>query len=202
MRPVLDVDKRVYAPPKRNSGGGWNKGISPSPEVRAQISAKLKGKKLSFEHAAKNREQCLHMGISLRGTKHTLERRAQSSMVRKGRTPWNLGVTHSSEAKAKMSAKQKIAQRKRHPVGTRKMDTMPTRNRYVIPEVVEWREAVYARDHFTCQHCLRVGGILNAHHIKPWAKFPALRFEIDNGITLCVPCHKAEHKRMRKEANQ
>ncbi len=58
---------------------------------------------------------------------------------------------------------------------------------------------LFVRDLYTCQHCAQHGGTLEAHHIKPWVSFPALRFEIDNGITLCVPCHKAEHRRMRSE---
>ena len=39
------------------------------------------------------------------------------------------------------------------------------------------------------------GGKLNAHHLKSWALFPELRFEISNGITLCVICHRKEHKK-------
>lgn len=57
-----------------------------------------------------------------------------------------------------------------------------------------WREAVFERDNWTCVWC---GGrsaennpvILNADHIKPFAYFPELRFAIDNGRTLCKPCH-------------
>ena len=52
-----------------------------------------------------------------------------------------------------------------------------------------WREAVFARDHFTCQECGAQGCELNADHVKPFALFPELRTAIDNGRTLCVPCH-------------
>ena len=53
-----------------------------------------------------------------------------------------------------------------------------------------WRQAVFQRDNYTCVFCGKHGGDLNADHIKPFALFPELRFAIDNGRTLCVPCHK------------
>lgn len=55
-----------------------------------------------------------------------------------------------------------------------------------------WRKAVFKRDNFTCQLCSTRGGILNADHIKPWALYPELRFDLDNGRTLCLPCHLKE----------
>lgn len=53
-----------------------------------------------------------------------------------------------------------------------------------------WRRAVFERDDYTCVLCGERGVELNADHIKPFAYFPELRFELSNGRTLCVPCHK------------
>lgn len=61
-------------------------------------------------------------------------------------------------------------------------------------EYVEWRKAVFERDGFQCQVCEKIGGKLNAHHIKPFAKHKELRFDVDNGITLCETCHKKVHR--------
>lgn len=50
----------------------------------------------------------------------------------------------------------------------------------------EWRASVWLRDNFTCKianpDCK---GRIEAHHILPWADFVSLRYEMNNGITLC-----------------
>ena len=58
-----------------------------------------------------------------------------------------------------------------------------------------WREAVFARDNWTCQKCGIKGGKLHSHHIQNFAQYPEIRFAIDNGITLCEGCHSNFHKR-------
>lgn len=66
-------------------------------------------------------------------------------------------------------------------------------------EYKAWRKSVFERDGYTCKKC----GIksskgnsvyLNAHHLRPFALFPEQRFAIDNGVTLCKPCHDKEPK--------
>ena len=58
-----------------------------------------------------------------------------------------------------------------------------------------WREAVFARDNYTCQKCGVMGGRLEAHHIQSFTEFPELRFAINNGITLLDKVHKEFHKK-------
>lgn len=62
-------------------------------------------------------------------------------------------------------------------------------------EYVQWRKDVYERDRYTCQHCKRVGGKLNAHHIEPFSTNQELRTELSNGVTLCQRCHRDFHAR-------
>ena len=66
-----------------------------------------------------------------------------------------------------------------------------------------WSRWVRERDSYTCQDC----GIysteerpiqVHAHHVKEFSKYPELRCDIGNGVTLCIPCHDRRHGRHGK----
>mgnify|MGYP001566087943 CR=1 FL=1 len=65
---------------------------------------------------------------------------------------------------------------------------------YRTLEYRAWRTAVLSRDDWTCQDCHCRGGKLHAHHLQPWGPHPELRYVVENGVTLCPPCHKTRHR--------
>ena len=57
----------------------------------------------------------------------------------------------------------------------------------------QWRVSVFRRSGWACRHCGASGVELHAHHIKQWAHYPALRYEVSNGEALCKRCHEIYH---------
>lgn len=58
-----------------------------------------------------------------------------------------------------------------------------------------WRKEVFEYDNYTCWICEDRNGnghgvILNPHHLKKFSDYPKLRFEVNNGLTLCEFCHR------------
>lgn len=61
-------------------------------------------------------------------------------------------------------------------------------------EYKQWIKNVFKRDNWICQMCFKRGGNLEAHHIKSFSKYPELRLDLSNGMTLCLQCHRKTFK--------
>lgn len=131
----------------------------------------------------------------LKGSKMSDEARAKMSAAAKARPSNHTGKTHSPETRARIAAvtKERTARGENHYayIDGRKARHVDVRR---STEYATWRLAVFTRDKFTCQDCqAQQGGNLEAHHLKAFADFPALRLDVDNGVTLCEHCHENRH---------
>lgn len=170
-------------------------------DVVERIASKLRGRPLSNEHKAKlSIVRMGHPSYTL-GMKFSEETRRKMSDAQKfigNKPPIATGRKHTPDSLAKMSLVQ--TERAKHE--DRRGDKAANWRGGIAPKNKKirestanrkWRRSVLERDNYTCQHCFSVGGRLQAHHIKEFATHPDLRFDVDNGLTLCKPCHLAHH---------
>lgn len=144
-----------------------NKGIPMSDEQKKKISYFFKGKKHSDEHRRKNSES--KKGICV--TIMTPEIRNKISKTLTGRhQPWNSGEKSNFWKGGLTEENAKIRNSLEYSV---------------------WRKTVFERDNYICVFCGdKRGGNLEADHIKPFSSYPELRFDVNNGRTLCKECHR------------
>lgn len=118
-----------------------------------------------------------------------------------------IGYKHSEETKAKISAShrgKKYPYKMRMKGIRRKFAKRPnasaekhyrwlgghSKSQHKGTEYDTWRMSVYTRDKFKCKINNRdCEGKIEAHHILSFTKYPELRYEINNGITLCRKHH-------------
>lgn len=76
----------------------------------------------------------------------------------------------------------------------------PNEKKHMCSKYMGWMKQVKDRDGWKCRIAnLDCNGSLEAHHILGWKDYPELRYEINNGITLCHAHHprrRAEEKRL------
>jgi hypothetical protein len=142
----------------------------------------------------KNRK---HVGMS--GKKHNAETKKKWSAIRKGSLPWNRGLLGVYSIATK-GIKRPQFSGQNHPNWKGGITPLNAKIRS-SPEYANWRHSVFTRDNYTCQECGKRGGSLNADHIKPFALYPELRFDLNNGRTLCNPCHRETPTYGRRSMN-
>ena len=122
------------------------------------------------------------------GKKHTEEELEKMSENHKGQKAWNKGLT--AEEDSRIPAGEKNANWK----GGITPENYKLRQTKIYND---WRFAVYRRDHYICQTCKKKCNRkeIVAHHIKSFKDFPELRYEVDNGITMCRSCHIKLHQK-------
>jgi len=124
--------------------------------------------------------------------KFSEEHRRKLSESHKGQEAWNKGLRKGDHPSMK---KMGFQEGENNPMWCGGDSDRERRNSaYKV-----WRIEVFTRDDFTCQCCGYKNGNgtkrkdLNAHHIVKWIDSIELRYEVENGKTLCVPCHINEH---------
>lgn len=159
------------------------RGVYPRPpEWKKRRSEATKGKNNPFYGKKHTEETKKKMSLSRKGQKRvfTDEWRKNLSIAARGKPkPWCTGPNSSSWKGGITPLNVKI--------------------RRSIP-YMKWIRSVFQRDNYACQKCgVRSGQgkavHLQAHHIKSFADYPELRFDLDNGLTLCYECHGGEHKK-------
>lgn len=134
---------------------------------------------------------------------HIVPQRIKEKMrlAKRGRTPWNKGKK-CPQISAKLKGKPNFKMRGANNPHWKGGKTVEDKALRMSLESKEWRRKIFERDAFTCQVCRQVGVYLEAHHIKSWANYPELRFELDNGVALCLDCHsKTDNYKGRKKGN-
>ncbi len=118
--------------------------------------------------------------------KQTREHRLKIGLKVAGKNNGMFGVKHSEQVRRKIAKANSGENSHLWKGGVTPLEHKIRNN----VEYKLWRDAVYKRDNWTCVWCGKKDVKLSADHIKPFAYFPELRFAIDNGRTLCRPCHK------------
>lgn len=134
-----------------------------------------------------------------KGQKHSLESIEKMKAIHKSIPTWNDGSEKARQRIEQVRTLGKIYGKRPKSLRTReKLSLVQKRENCVTSENDRvrhswkykiWKKAVLARDGYKCVQC---GGLKNLHvdHIKEFAFYPELRFEISNGRVLCFECHR------------
>lgn len=159
----------------------------------------IKGSKMSEESRIKMSESRKSSKHHLFGLHHSIESKQKMSRSHMGINTWSKGKKFTIEYRKKISENHADVSGENNPNWKGGIETENHKIRKSL-EYKLWRTAIFERDKYTCIWCgNNKSGNLNADHIKPFSLFPELRFDIDNGRTLCIPCHATTGSYLNKK---
>lgn len=170
------------------------------PELRAVSNARIRGFKCRQCSIKEQHLKQLDNLVGQKFNKWTVIEKDEEQSKRIGVTYWfcdcDCGTKHISVPACNLKAgvskscgclrKEYSGEKHWNWQGGKTKDITKERNSY---KYGLWRKSIFKRDNYTCQCCGKKGGKLNAHHIENFADNEDLRFDINNGITLCEECH-------------
>ena len=182
-------------------GHGWNKGQK-FPEFSGENHPNWKGGLKDLCKCGKEKvrisETCMQCSL--------LKRSGENAYQYKGGKP---KCQDCGETTTQYSSKRCVECHRKTMIG----ETSPNYRGGITPlrqaimsiwQYKNWRTGVFLRDDYTCQHCGGYGGTLHADHKKSFAlivrenKIDSIQsalnckelWDIENGQTLCLECHK------------
>jgi len=115
-----------------------------------------------------------------------------SGQFKKGGVPWNKGLKGYKSEKRNQEWKDNISEGLKRCYDERGRKGNANKLARTSREYSEWRRQVFERDGFACQEC-GSNKEIHPHHIKLFSEHPELRYDVENGITLCSICHGVVH---------
>ena len=171
--------------------GHSRRGVSPSPDHRRKLSIARIGQPGPWRGKTIPAPARLKMSAAKKGRPLTPEHRSNIAAAQRGKPHPSIHHPQTPETRLKKSMAQ------RGHLGSNWQGGKSAENdrARASAQYAEWRGSIFRRDGFRCR-CCGAKKPLHAHHIKPFATFPELRFEVDNGVTFCQTCHDVVHHRV------
>lgn len=174
----------------------WNKGVSCSDECKQKISLAHLGKPKLKLRVIKIDKVCLTCKKSYKVPPHRKDKSKYCSKICQCRGITPKKVTEETRKKISDGHKGSLNHNWKGGVTPLRVSAWKS------SEYKLWRNQIFERDNYKCQECNIVGGTLNAHHILSWRNYPELRYKLDNGVTLCLSCHKKTESYLRRPKKQ
>lgn len=162
----------------------WNKGMTLG--KNPEHSKRMSGRKLTQEHVEK-------IKLRMKGKNHWNYKGGKPKCLDCGKE-----VSHYESKRCNVCKFNTIRGENNYQWIVDRTEVLEKHRLRGTKEWSYWRKCVFERDEYTCKECGASGVYLEPHHIIPVRSDKSKIFDINNGITLCRPCHR---KTMWKESN-